>query len=65
MQKAMNNLTKLIITTQGDGNYALAKKLVEENGFIREELQADLDRLQELSIPVDIVFKQGPEQLGL
>lgn len=65
MQTAMNNLAELIITTQGDGNYALAKKLVEESGFIKEELQADLNRLQELSIPVDIVFNQGPAQLGL
>ena len=61
----MNNLAELILTTQGDGNYDLAKKLVDESGFIREELQADLDRLQELSIPVDIAFNQGPELLGL
>lgn len=65
MQKAMNNLAELIITTQGDGDYNLAKRLVDESGFIREELQADLDRLQEQSIPVDIIFKQGPELLGL
>ncbi len=65
MKTAMNNLAELILTTQGDGNYKLAKELVDESGFIREELQADLDRLQELSIPVDIVFKQGPELLGL
>ncbi|MCP4312514.1 MAG: Zn-dependent hydrolase [Bacteroidetes bacterium] len=65
MQKAMNNLALLIITTQGDGDYNMAKRLVDESGFIREELQIDLDRLQELSIPVDIVFNQGPELLGL
>ena len=61
----MNNLARLILTTQGDGDYETAKKLVEEKGFIREELQADLDRLKELNIPVDIVFNQGPELLGL
>ena len=65
MQTAMNSLASLILTTQGDGNYELAKKLVSEKGFIREELQADLDRLKELNIPVDIVFNQGPELLGL
>lgn len=65
MQSAMNNLAELILTTQGDGNYDQAKKLVDESGFIREELQTDLDRLQKLSIPVDIVFNQGPGQLGL
>ncbi len=65
MQNAMNNLATLILSTQGDGDYNTAKQLVDEMGFIREELQADLDRLQELSIPVDIVFNQGPEMVGL
>ncbi len=65
MKVAMNELAMLILSTQGDGNYDLAKQIVEEKGFIREELQADLDRLKELNIPVDIVFRQGPEVLGL
>lgn len=65
MQKAMNNLATLILTTQGDGDYLQARKMVEEMGFIRQELQEDLDRLKELSIPVDIVFNQGPDLNGL
>jgi hypothetical protein len=65
MQVAMNELALLILTAQGDGDYDLAKRLIEEKGFIREELQADLDRLKELNIPVDIVFHQGPEVVGL
>jgi hypothetical protein len=64
MQRAMNELSNQILTIQGDGSYELARKLVEDKGFIREELQADLDRLEVLNIPVDIVFKQGPEVLG-
>jgi len=65
MQHAMNSLASLILITQGNGDYAIAKKLVEENGFIRAELQDDLNRLKDLNIPVDIVFNQGPELLGL
>ncbi|MDF1575441.1 MAG: Zn-dependent hydrolase [Bacteroidales bacterium] len=65
MQQAMYELTNLILTTQGDGDYELAKRLVEEKGFIREELQSDLERLELLHIPVDIVFKQGPGVVGL
>jgi hypothetical protein len=65
MQRAMNELSNQILTIQGDGNYGLALKLVEEKGFIREDLQSDLDRLEELNIPVDIVFRQGPEFVGL
>jgi len=65
MQQAMIDLARMILTIQGDGNYEEAGRLVEEKGFIREELQSDLNRLGELSIPVDIVFNQGPEMLGL
>ena len=43
----------------------LYEGITEENGCIREELQKDLDRIGEAGIPVDIVFEQGPEVLGL
>jgi hypothetical protein len=65
MRDAMNSLAEKILIIQGDGNYDEAKKMVEEMGFIRSELQTELERLNENSIPVDIVFKQGPEVLGL
>ena len=65
MQDAMNNLAEMILTIQGDGNYDAAKKLVDEKGYIKEDLQADLNRLKALNIPVDIRFNQGPEILGL
>lgn len=65
MQRAMNELAYLILTTQGEGEYELAKRLVEEKGFIREELQSDLAMLKELNIPVDIMFNQGPQVVGL
>lgn len=64
MKEAMNTLAGQILLIQGDGDYQAAARLVEEKGFIRDELQADLDRLKELSIPVDIVFNQGPQLLG-
>jgi len=65
MKVAVNKLASLILTIQGNGDYAAAKALVQEKGFIREDLQKDLNRLKTLSIPVDIVFEQGPEVLGL
>jgi hypothetical protein len=39
--------------------------MLEEKGFIREELQNDLDRIGEAGIPRDIVFEQGAEILGI
>lgn len=65
MKAAMISSVQLIITIQGDGDYARAVKLIEEEGVIHEELQKDLDRLEGEKIPVDIVFKQGPSNLGL
>ena len=65
MQSAMEDLSKLILTFQGNGDYEGVAKLVEEKGMISEELQADLDRLSTANIPVDIVFEQGIDVLGL
>ncbi|MCF8225582.1 MAG: Zn-dependent hydrolase [Bacteroidales bacterium] len=65
MQQAMNNLAEKILVIQGDGDYEAAKRLVEEKGYLGEDLQNDLDRLKALNIPVDIRFEQGPGVLGL
>ncbi len=62
---AMSDLSNLILTLQGDGDYDGVAKLVTERGIISAELQADLDRLSSASIPVDVVFEQGKEVLGL
>ena len=50
---------------QGNGDYEGVAKLVAEKGLISDDLQADLDRLGAASIPVDVVFEQGTEVLGL
>lgn len=65
MGVAMENLSRLLLTLQGDGDYEGAKKLTETKGIITPQLQADLDRLTNASIPVDIVFQQGVAELGL
>lgn len=65
MKLAMNALSEKILTLQGDGDYAGVAKLVEEKGKIGPALQAELDRLASLNIPVDIVFEQGVDVLGL
>ncbi|GHB63867.1 hypothetical protein GCM10008107_11220 [Psychrosphaera saromensis] len=65
MRDAMNGLSKLILTIQGDGDYTGVAKLVAEKGVIKAQLAADLERLTTANIPVDIVFEQGKEVLGL
>ena len=65
MQAAMNALSEIILTLQGNGDYDGVTKLVADKGIIGSELQADLDKLETQDIPVDIGFEQGTEVLGL
>ena len=65
MTQAMTELSRLLLTLQGDGDYAGASELMATKGVIGPELQADLDRLTSAGIPVDITFRQGVTELGL
>ena len=65
MEGAIANLSRLLLTLQGDGDYEGAKELTETKGIITPQLQADLDLLTDAAIPVDIVFQQGVAELGL
>ncbi|MCF8237736.1 MAG: hypothetical protein K9I85_06245 [Saprospiraceae bacterium] len=65
LQKATDALGALILQIQGDGAYQQAADLVAQKGQITPQLQADLDRLSEKGIPVDVVYEQGVEALGL
>lgn len=65
MQEAMNSLSELILKLQGDGDKEGVINLMDVMGNVPEDLQADLDRLKEANIPVDVVFNQGTEVLGL
>ena len=65
MKVASADLTQLILKIQGDGDYDAAKKLVKDMGLINADLQTDLDRIDAAGIPVDIIFNQGPNQLGI
>lgn len=65
MMAATNTLVDKIMTIQGEGDYENAKAWIEKAGNLSPVLKADLDRLNQGGIPVDIVFEQGPELLGL
>ena len=59
MREAVEGLSELILTLQGDGDYDGVAQLIEEKGVVPPELQADLDRLDSAGIPRDIIFEQG------
>ncbi len=65
LETAAAALSQKILTLQGDGNYEGVAQLVAEIGKIDDGLQGDLDRLGAAGIPVDVVFEQGLDILGL
>ena len=65
MQNAVQELSRKILIFQGNGDYEGVDAFVREYTSIDDTLQADLDRLNKKSIPVDIVFEQGIDILAL
>ena len=65
MQAAVDSLSAKILVLQGDGDRAGAQDFLDRYGHVSPELQGDLDRLRDADIPVDIVFRQGAQVLGL
>ena len=65
MREAMNTLSAKLLTVQGDGDYAEARRMTDTLGIIKPELEKDLAKLDAAGIPVDIRFEQGLEVLGL
>jgi len=65
MQAAVTSLAERLIRLQGDGDYAAVARVLAEEGVVRPGLKADLERLAGKNIPVDIVYEQGRQVLGL
>jgi len=65
MRLAVENLTRKIITIQGDGDYEAATELLDKYGIMPDDLKHDLSRINNNDIPKDIKFVQGAEILGL
>ncbi len=62
MRAAVDSLSGKILRLQGDGDYDGAKALLADVGVLGQEVEADLARLEDADIPVDILFEQGLEQ---
>lgn len=62
---AMNDLSREILILQGNGDKAAVEKVQKEMALIHADLKSDLDRLSKKGIPVDVIFEQGVDVLGL
>jgi hypothetical protein len=65
MSAAVDALSERILVLQGNGDYQGVGALMAEMGLVRPDLQAELDRLDTMGIPRDVVFEQGVAVLGL
>jgi hypothetical protein len=65
MRVAVDSLASRILRFQGDGDYAGVKAFMGERTKLSPTLQKDLARLGSKRIPVDLVFEQGADVLGL
>jgi hypothetical protein len=63
MARSVDALSEVILTLQGNGDHEGVAELIREKGIVPPELQADLDRLDGMGIPRDIVFEQGASVL--
>ena len=65
LAEASQALSERILTLQGDGDYAAVAAFVDRYLVVPPTLDADLARLGAAGIPVDIVYDQGLDVLGL
>lgn len=65
MQEAISALAEQILRVQGDGDYDAVSEFMTETGRMGQHLENDLGRLAREGIPIDIVFNQGLDVLGL
>ena len=65
MKQAVSSLAEMILVIQGDGNYEAASMQVSKNAVLSEILKKDLETINNSKIPVDVVFEQGLNILGL
>jgi hypothetical protein len=65
MPVAIERLARRLLMLQGDGRYDDAVKLQRELGVVSARLQADLERLVDVNVPLDVSFNQGAGYLGL
>ena len=65
MRAAVDSMAGTILRLQGDGDYEGVKRFMTQRGPVAPVLQSDLDRLGSKGIPVDILFEQGLDALGI
>lgn len=65
MRSVIEKLAGDLLVLQGDGDKIAAESYIAEKAVVSATLAADLARVNKAGIPVDLVFEQGLDVLGL
>jgi hypothetical protein len=65
MRSAIDKLAAELLILQGDGNAQGVQTMLDTRAKVSDVLKQDLARLEKANIPVDLVFDQGVDTLGL
>jgi hypothetical protein len=65
MEPAVRELASILLKFQGDGDYEGLARFQEKYQVVSPRLRESLDRVAAKGVPVDVVFEQGLEVLGL
>jgi hypothetical protein len=60
-KNAVRDLDHVLLTLEAEGDYAGAKKLLDEMGVVRPELKKVLDSMQDIPTDIEPVFVTADE----
>jgi hypothetical protein len=64
IKKAVEELTRTILTLEAEGSYDVAKEMLDQYGIIRPEMQKALDRLRDIPVDIEPQFSLVPNAAG-
>jgi len=65
VEPAVEEMATRMLTLQGDGDYEGVVAWYEATGAVGDDQRRDLDRLAGRGVPIDVIYEQGLEVLGL
>jgi hypothetical protein len=64
IKKAVEELTRTILTLEAEGSYSDAKEMLDKYGIVRPEMQKALDRLRDIPVDIEPNFPLVPMVAG-
>lgn len=65
MKKVISNLAQELLVLQGEGNKEGVSEMLNTRAVVSETLRKDLSAIEKAKIPLDLMFEQGTDVLGL